>query len=693
MSLRFSSFLSLAILLAGLGGCGGETEAVDVVEPVVEVAPDPVPVLGAWGFPLETRDTSVSPGDDFFRYANGTWLATTPIPPQRTGTGFSVVMRERNEARIAQIIQDLVNRHPARGSEDQKIRDLYLSYLDEARVEIAGMTPFEGALTQIREADTHEHIALIMADAEMSTGGPIAASVGNDPKAPGQGVVMISQSGLGLPDQFFYIGQSAALDRLRAAYLEHITLVFSTLGKDYPAERAADMLALEVAMAKLHWSRGERRDVTRTYNPRETRTLAEDMAGFPWQTFLEAKGLGAETSVILREVGAVEGLADLFAKTPVSTWRDYLAFHYVRANATYMPQRFAEPHFEFYRHKLRGQMVRRPRELRAVSFVNSRLEHAVGERYVERYISEETQSQMQEMFENIKRAYAARIKALDWMSGPTKTAALEKLDKMQGEIGYPDVRRDYDDLEIDAFDLFANVRALRADRRRWQLGRLGEGMDLRSWSSAPQTVNAFYSHSRNTVFVPAGYVQSPLFDAAADAALNYGAIGTIIGHEIGHGFDDRGAHYDGDGRLANWWTDADKAAFDRAGAQLVAQFDAYEVLPGLFVKGRQTLGENIGDLAGMQVAYDAYVLQMNGAEAPVLDGYTGAQRFFLGRAQARRYKRTEANVRRRVLSDNHSPMALRVNGIVRNMDAWYEAFDVGPEDALYLPPEARVGIW
>ena len=428
-------------------------------------------------------------------------------------------------------------------------------------------------------------------------------------------------------------------------------------------------------------------------NPREVATLKSEMPGFPWQSYLSARGLGGETRIIVRQASAIDALADLFAQTPVSTWRDYLAFHYVRANASFMPRRFSEPHFDFFRRKLRGQRVRRSREQRAIGFVNGRLEHAIGELYVARHVTEEMRARMQEMFANIKQAYAARISALDWMSDATKQAALTKLEKMKGELGYPQIRRDYDAVEIDAFDLFANVQALRADERRWQLGRLGEGMDLRHWSSAPQTVNALYSHSRNTVFVPAGYIQSPLFDAAADPALNYGAIGAIIGHEMGHGFDDRGAHYDGEGRLANWWTEADRAAFERAGERLARQFDGYEVLPGLFVNGTQTLGENIGDLAGMQVAYDAYFLSLGDKEAPLLDGFTGAQRFFLGRAQARRYKRTEANVRRRVLSDNHSPMSLRVNGVVRNMDVWYAAFNIGPQDKLYLSPEARIGIW
>jgi len=652
--------LCLCVAGLGLAGCG-QREAAAPAPVIVEEVVDLGPEIGPWGFPFDTMDTSIAPGNDFFLFANGTWLAQTPIPADRTGIGFSVVMRERNQARLTAIIDDLQASYPLPGSDAQKIRDLYQSYLDEARIEITGMAPFDPAFERIRAVETHAGLAQIMADAEMGVGGPINAYVGLDAKAPAQSVVMVSQSGLGLPDRLFYLGKGSALDGLRAGYLDYITSVFDLLGKDYAHERAADMLALETEIARLHWSRVAKRDVTRTYNPATLNELVARAPDFPWADYLANLGLGDADRVVVREEDAVIGLAELFAKTPVSTWRDYLAFHYVRVNATYMPRRFSLPHFDFFRHKLRGQRARRSRESRAVGFVNSRLEHAVGEIYVERYVTEEARTQMMDMFANIKRAYRARIETLEWMSDDTKLAALAKLDAMQAEIGYPRARRTYEALEIDAYDLFGNVRRMRADTRAWNLQRLERGLDRDYWTSAPQTVNAFYNHSRNTVFVPAGYVQSPLFDAAADTALNYGAIGSIIGHEIGHGFDDRGSHYDADGRLTNWWSDADRRAFQQLGDRLADQFDEYEVLPGLFVNGRQTLGENIGDLAGVQVAYDAYMLSLKGEEPPKLDGFTGPQRFFLGRAQARRYKRTEENVRRRVLSDNHSPMSLRVN--------------------------------
>ena len=676
-----------------LSACGGPEASDQTIDPAEQVSAVAVPEVGGWGFPLETMDPDIAPGDDFFLYANGRWLAETDIPPTRTGTGFSVIMRERNQERITAIIDDLKTSYPPIGSDEQKIKDLYLSYLDVARIEIAGMAPFEADLERIANIETAEQVMQIMAEAELGIGGLVTAYVSLDAKQPERAVVHLRQSGLGLPDRLFYLGKARALDRLRAGYLEHITTVFELLGKDFPSERAQDVFALETAIAKLHWSKADARNVTRTYNPMSFQELEATAPGIPWASYLAAKGYPGVESLIVREVDAIVGLARLCGEVRLSTWRDYLALRYVNENATYMPQVFGEAHFDFFRRKMRGQRTPRPRAALGISFVNSRLEHAVGEIYVERYVPEDARSQMLDLFANIKAAYKARIEQLDWMSEPTKQAALEKLAAMQGEIGYPEKRQTYDAVEIDAYDLFGNIKRLRANARQWQIDRLQVGLDRSHWTTSPQTVNAFYNHSRNTVFVPAGYVQSPLFDPAADPALNYGAMGAIIGHEIGHGFDDRGAHYDAHGRLANWWSDADKKAFEQQGERLVKQFDEYEALPGLFVNGRLTLGENIGDLAGMQVAYDAYILSLEGQDAPVLDGYTGAQRFFLGRAQARRYKRTEQNTRRRVLSDSHSPMSLRVNGIIRNMDVWYDAFDVGPDDDLYLPPEARVKIW
>jgi len=408
---------------------------------------------------------------------------------------------------------------------------------------------------------------------------------------------------------------------------------------------------------------------------------------------MDALGLGQADTIILREADTFPRTAKLFAETSVDQWRHYLLFHYVSANADYMPKDFAEADFAFYGKVLRGQEEQRPRDKRSIGLVNGFLNQAVGQIYIERYFPEDSKRQMTEMFENIRAAFSMRIDNLEWMTDETKTAAQAKLAAMTGKIAYPDTWRDYSAVSISKDDLFGNIKNARSENRAFQNARLGTTVDKSEWITGPQTVNAFYSPSRNEVFIPAGYIQSPLFDPAADPALNYGAIGSIVGHEIGHGFDDQGSRYDADGTLQSWWTDADRAAFDELGDRLAAQFSEYESLPGLHVNGRQTLGENIGDLAGITVAYHAYLLSLEGEEAPVLDGFTGAQRVFLGRAQGRRYKRTEESLRQRLLSAPHSPMNLRVNGMIRNMDEWYDAYDIQEGDDLYLAPEDRVKIW
>ncbi|MEL6323794.1 MAG: M13 family metallopeptidase, partial [Pseudomonadota bacterium] len=579
------------------------------------------------------------------------------------------------------------------GTNAQRIRDLYLSFLNEARVESLGLAPFQDDIDRIRSISTHEDVARAMADASLSISGLFSIYVGIDADDPVSHTVIATQSGLGLPDRTYYTAASERLQLVREAYIDHIRTVLTLFGEQDADIRAVDLYALERSIASHHWSRSERRDATRTYNPYKVEELDVWFPGFPWSVYLEEKGLGDADQLVVKEATAFPPIADIFKETPVAVWRDYLLLHYVSANARYMPRRVAEVDFHFFNRTLRGQLLLRTRQERAVAFVNSRLEHAVGRRYVELYFPEDSRRQMREMFDNIKIAYRDRISSSEWMTPRTRSAALEKLDAMTAQIGYPDRWREYAGLDIDPQDLFGNVKRSRRHRHNYNIAKLARAVDKNEWSRGPQTVNAFYSPTRNEAFIPAGYIQSPLFDPYADPALNYGAIGSVIGHEIGHGFDDQGSRYGPDGRLDEWWTTADRVAFDALGDAFVEQFNQYEPLPGLRMNGRQTLGENIGDLAGVTVAYHAYLISLDGAEAPVLDGFTGPQRVFLGRAQARRYKRTNEALRRRVLTGVHSPMYLRVNGIIRNMDEWYEAFDIQPEDPLYLAPEDRVRIW
>lgn len=688
------SYLSSLILAFGMGlvACSGEEVPAVPVE-TASLQASTAPVIKPWGYPLDAFDRQVRPGDDFYRFANGGWLDATQIPSDRSGTGFSVTMLDRNEERMAEIISSLQGSKPVPGSKEQQVHDLYTSFMDKDAIDSAGLAPFEADLTKIQRIDTHTDVALAMADAAMSIGSLFGIGVGIDAKSPTQYTVYAGQSGLGLPDRSYYLRPGEKLAQQRAAYQDYMAEVLMLLGENEAQARAARLMQMETDLADLHWSRADRRDVSRTYNPVQTDQLETQAPGFPWEIYLQKIGLGEVDTVILREADTFKPVAELFARTDVSVWRDYLLFHYVSANADYMPENFAQADFAFYGRVLSGQEEQRPRDKRAIGLVNGFLNQAVGQIYIERFFPEESKRQMVEMFENIRKAFSIRIDNLEWMTDATKVAAQNKLAAMTGKIAYPETWRDYGAIKIRPDDLFENIRNARVENRIYLNARLGTVVDRSEWITGPQTVNAFYSASRNEVFIPAGYIQSPLFDPGADPAINYGAIGSIIGHEIGHGFDDQGSRYDADGTLQSWWTDEDRVAFDALGDRLAAQFDQYEPLSGINVNGRQTLGENIGDLAGLTVAYHGYLLSLEGERSPVLDGFTGEQRLFLGRAQGRRFKRTEESLRQRLLSAPHSPMNLRVNGMIRNMDEWYEAFDVQEGDMLYLAPEKRVKIW
>jgi len=679
------------------------------------------PVIEPWGYPIDAFDNNTRPQDDFYRHANGGWIDANEIPSDRSGIGFSVVMRERNETRMNEIIASLQTEQQKRGSDGQKIRDLYLAYLDEARIQKLGLKPFEKDLARIGAASSHGEIAALMADPVMGIGGPFGVFVNIDAKNPDAYAIWASHSGLSMPDRSYYLRDSERLEATRKAYRTYLRQAIGVTDRNarevYASilnrksathneaingeaaifaiveERANAVFDLEKSIAQLHWTRAERRNASRTYNPMSFDELEEFAPGFPWINFAAGLDVTGDARIILREKEAFPALAKLFADTPGAVWRDYLLVQYLGANAQFMPEAYDDLRFSFFGTALSGQKEQRDRSKRALTVVDQRLGQAIGKIYIERFFPEEAKRQVTEMFENIRTAFATRIENLSWMTPQTKQQALVKLKSINAKIAYPEIWRDYSGVKIDRRKLFKSIKSLRQDNFNRDVERLGKPVDRREWFSPPQTVNAFYSPTRNESFIPAGYIQSPLFDPYADPALNYGALGSIIGHEIGHGFDDQGSKYDARGILQSWWTQEDRAAFDALGDRLAAQFDSYEPLPGLNVNGRQTLGENIGDLAGMTVAYHAYILSLKGEEPPVLDGLTGQQRFFLGRAQGRRYKRTEQSLRQRLLSAPHSPMYLRVNGMIRNMDEWYDAYDVKQGDDLYLSSEDRVRIW
>lgn len=650
-------------------------------------------MLKPWGYPLDALDRDTRPQDDFYQFANGTWLSETDIPADRSGAGFSFTMRDRNDARIAEIVADLTATAQPAGSDGQKIADLYADFMDVAAIEANGLWPIEADLDRIRAAETHEEIAALMGDAALGLGGLFSLYVTIDSRNPETYTMGAAHSGLGMPDRTYYLRPSDRLKETRAAYQQHLARMLDIAGETEVAARADAVFALETGIAEAHWTRAQRRNADRTYNRMNVDALSRFAPGFPWRAAMAAHGLPTEGEVVIREVTAFPDLAKLFAETPVSVWRDYLLARAISNNAAFLPDTVYQADFEFYGKALSGQQQPRPRDKRAIALVNGRLDQAVGKEYIDRYFPEQSKVLMTEMFENIRTALRQRIDGLEWMGPETKVRAKEKLAAMTAKIAYPEVWEDYSALEIVPGDLVGNIKRHRAWSRAESVARLGTKVDKREWIRAPQTVNAFYSPTRNEAFIPAGYIQSPLFDPAADPAINYGAIGSIVGHEIGHGFDDQGSKYDAEGRLQSWWTDEDRAAFDGLGDRLADQFSKYEPLPTFFVNGRQTLGENIGDLAGMVVTYHAYLLSLDGSPPPVLDGFTGEQRIFLGRAQARRFQRTEESLRQRLLSAPHSPMKLRVNGIIRNMDEFHEAFDTQPGDGMYLPPEERVKIW
>jgi putative endopeptidase len=532
-----------------------------------------------------------------------------------------------------------------------------------------------------------------MARPDLGLPAPIDFGIAVDRKDPDRYVVTAHHGGLALPDRDFYLRDEAQFLTIRGQYREHLERLLTLAGQPDAAASARTILALETEIAKLHWPRAERRDRDKTYNPETRAQLASLAPGFPWDAALEAAGLGAVPEVIVAELTAMGPLAELFRTTPVESWRAYLRYHYLRQHAALLPTALDQEVFAFFGHTLNGQPEQRARWKRAVEATNGALGEAVGQLYVARYFPPASKAAMLALVAHLRRAYAARIAALPWMSAETKQAAAEKLATFRPKIGYPDHWRDYAALEVRRGDAFGNATRAAVYEWRRDSDRLGKPTDRDEWHMTPQTVNAYYNPAFNEIVFPAAILQPPFFDPAADIAVNYGGIGGVIGHEMGHGFDDQGSKSDAHGVQRPWWNQQDVAAFQSLTTRLADQYSAFEPLPGIKVNGRLTLGENIGDLGGLTVAHEAYHLALGKHRAPVLEGLTGEQRFFLSWAQVwRNVERTES-LRNRLLSGPHSPDQYRVNGVVRNVDAWYEAFGIKPSDALYLPPAERVHIW
>jgi putative endopeptidase len=688
--MRISSstpLLVAALLATSLMACSDDGERTSTLSELPGEAK-----IAPWGFDLTGMDPTVTPGDAFYAYANGTWQATHEIPADRVAWGpFDELTLETGDQ--VQTLVDTLPPDPAPGSSAQKVRDYYAAFLDQASIDAAGIAPAQGGLDAITSAAAPADVATLMGRPELGLPTPIGIGVTIDDKDPDRYIVGIAQAGLSLPDRDYYLDPAPEYAELRAAYQAHVARMLALIAQPDSDAKAAAILALETEIAQRHWPAEMSRDRELTYNLLSRADLAAASGDFPWDAFLDAAGLGDQQQFLVSELSAVEELATWFSSVPVETWVSYMQYQYLAGHASLLPAAFYAEIFDFYGLTLNGQPEPRPRAQRSISALNAALGEATGALYVERYFPESAKEQMVELVENLRETFSIRLDALTWMSDATKQAAHRKLDTFLPKIGFPDVWKDYSALDVVAGDAFGN--SVRSDVWSWEydVKRLGTPTDRSEWGMTPQTVNAYYNPTFNEIVFPAAILQPPFFDPSADPAVNYGAIGAIIGHEMGHGFDDQGSKSDERGVLRTWWQPEDEAAFNVLVERLIAQYDGYEALPGINVNGALTVGENMGDLGGVSIAFAAYQRSLDGQAAPVLDGLTGDQRFFLSWAQAWRDLTRDEALRNQVLSDPHSPSVFRVNGVVRNIDAWYTAFDVQPGNALYLAPEERVQIW
>lgn len=651
------------------------------------------PRLGDWGIETQYIDDSVHPGDDFNRYVNGGWLDSTEMPPGFSRFGSFTELFLLSEERINGIIQEASEQNGAPGTPQQQIGDLYSSFMDQERREELGFDPVRPMLSQIASASSHDDIATLMGQPGTST--IFGTSSFQDQGNPQRYIVYISQGGLGLPSRDYYLEDSERYQGIRDGYLEYIGDVFGLIGMDQGQERAQAVLDLETAIAQVHWTNEESRDRTRTYNLTATADLATTAPGFNWTRYLEALEYADQTEIVLRQNTAIESLAVLFSEIPVSTWQDWLSFRYVASNRNVLSPSFYERSFDFYSRTLSGTDQPRPLESRGVQYVNGSMGMTLGQIYVERYFPPEYKQQMDTLVEYVCRAIGESLETLEWMDDETRAEAIVKYESFITKIGYPDVWPDYSSIEIASDDLFGNAQRISAWARADTRARLRGPVRDWEWFMSPQTVNAYYAPTSNEIVFPAAILQGPFFDPFADPAVNFGGIGAVIGHEMGHGFDDQGSRSDGTGMLRDWWTEQSRAAFDSRTEGLVEQYGEFSPVEGEFVNGRLSLGENLADVGGVDLAYRAYqlYLQDQGEEAPVLDGFTGDQRFFMAWAQVWRNLYTEQALVQQLRVGPHSPAQYRVNGTVRNQDAWYEAFGITEDHELYLPPEERVTVW
>lgn len=646
------------------------------------------------GIMQENMDLTIKPGDDFFNYVNGKWLEKTEIPADKSSYGGFAILRDEAQADVMAIINASAEGDFAQGSDEQKVGGLYRSFMNMEKRNQLGVSPLEPEFKRIDDIQDYDDLAAYFArSSKYNLGTPFVIAQYVDFKEPSRYMIYSYQAGLGLPDREYYFKEDEANQKIRDAYVKHMAKMFDLAGVGNGEANAKLVMSLESTLAAQHMKKEQTRDMVALYNKIMLPDLPELMPNFNWQRFMQEAQLEDLDGLVVTQVDYLRELDGIIQSTSLDDWKVFLQWGLINASASRLNQELDTANFEFYSKVLRGVEEQRPNWRRAVNTVNSNLGEIIGKVYVKKHFPPEAKERMLELVNNLLKAYEISIKELDWMTEETKVQALDKLSKFTPKIGYPDKWRDYSLLTVDENDLFGNMQRSADSLYQQMLEKQSGPVQKHEWAMNPQTVNAYYNPPMNEIVFPAAILQPPFFNLEAEDAVNYGGIGAVIGHEIGHGFDDSGSTFDGDGVLRNWWTDVDKEEFKARTAKLIAQYDEFEALEGLNVNGEFTLGENIGDLGGISIALKAYKLSLAGKEAPVMDGFTGEQRVFLGFGQVWANKYRDEALRTQIETDPHSPSPFRANGSVRNVPEFYRAFDVKETDALYLAPEDRVKIW
>lgn len=689
-----NTFVAIGIASAiALTGCSKPTDTEQTSVPLeVEKVATPAE-LGSFGIELDARDLSVKPGDNFFQYAGGTWYKNFEMPSDKTRFGAFDKLAERSEVQIKAIVEEITDLKEL-SPEQQLVNDFYVAYMNVDDVDAKGITPIQPILTSVENIEDKQQLTAAFGRAWLDgSSSPISGGMWFNRLDPDQYQMSIGASGLGLPDRSYYLEDSERFIDIRQQYLDHIELMLGFAKVDNAGQKAQQILALETKIAEVQWPREKRRNRDLTLNQVQRSELSQSYPNFDWDVYFE------QTQYVIPHLNVsqpepIKEVIKLVNQEPLDVWKVYLVYHTISNHARYLSDDIFKANFAFFGTTLRGQQEPKPRWKRAIADMSGTqsLGFAIGKTYVDKHFPASSKAQMSDLVENLRTALGQRIEGLDWMGDQTKVNAQAKLAAFRPKIGYPDQWQDFSGLEIKSDDLLGNVQRLRQFFRADSASKELEKTDRERWGMAPQRVNAYYNSSFNEIVFPAAILQPPFFDPNADPAVNYGGIGAVIGHEMGHGFDDQGSKSDANGIQQNWWTDADRAAFEQKADMLAEQYSAYEPIPDNFVNGRNSLGENIGDVGGLAMAYHAYQLSLNGEEAPVIDGVTGDQRFFLAWAQVWREKRTEQSMLSQLKAGTHAPGQFRALA-PRNHDAWYKAFDVQPDDELYLAPEDRVRIW